>query len=87
MDIRQPLEREPTEKLAFAFLQAIQAHYRARPTSRATVLEILNALAAVSGEMVSGLDEEALEFFLEAFHQNTMGAIKTRDAAKQHGGH
>lgn len=68
----QPLDLAATEQLTAAFAAAIKQHYLDRPRSNATVLEVLNALAAVTAFVVAGTEpdqETSFDFFLTAFHQ------------------
>lgn len=77
------LDREPTERLAKELLASIRDHFADRPRARETVLEILNALAAVTATVVAGTDDEALEFFLDALSQNAAVAIEKRNYLTQ----
>jgi hypothetical protein len=63
------LDCAPIEALAVEFLKSIKAHYLRRPTSRDSVFEVLNALAAAAAEVIDGTEGEGREFFDKALAQ------------------
>lgn len=70
MTEKKPLDREAVETLAKDILLAIKAHYKRRQLSRYTVLEVLNALAAISSIVIQGCnDPEASEFFTRSLNE------------------
>lgn len=79
----QGLDRAPTERLAKELLASIHDHFAERPRARETVLEILNALAAVTATVVAGTDNDALQFFLDALSANAQAAIEKREQLRQ----
>jgi hypothetical protein len=67
-----PIDRAPVEELAEQFAAVVHLHYRTRPQSRATVYEVLNALAGMTAVVIKGTGEEAeaSAWFERALQQN-----------------
>lgn len=67
----QPLDGEAVEMLAEDLLRVVRAHYERRPTSPATVQELLNGLGSVAAILIYGTgtlesQTEAYAFFVKA---------------------
>ena len=68
------LDPERVSNLSMEFFRVINRHYATSPVGLTTVCEILNALAAVSGTIIAGTQEDGTAggeaFFREALDLN-----------------
>jgi hypothetical protein len=70
----EPIDRERMEALTIKLLRATRDHLRTGPIGKDRVFEALNALAAVTALVISGVDElgdgdTAERFFQDALSQ------------------
>ena len=77
-----PVDRVIVERLARRLLEEVNVHFQFRPQGRATVYEILNALAFVVGNVLVGTRGEALAWFQMALGQNLAELMRAAEAGE-----
>lgn len=60
------------EELTFELFEMIKEHYMRGPTDRSRVLEVLNALAYVTGAVLTGTEDVDAYDFFEVILQDTL---------------